>query len=34
MNEHVTPAMSGAPDDEQKELQSNGKHVSAVLRMA
>jgi len=26
--------MSGAPDYEQKELQSNEKHVSAVLRMA
>ena len=31
---HVIPAMSGAPDYEQKELQSNEKHVSAVLRMA
>ena len=27
-------AMSGAPDYEQKELRSNGEHVSAVLRMA
>jgi len=26
--------MSGAPDYEQKELQSNEKHVSAVLRMS
>jgi len=26
--------MSGAPDYEQKELQSNEKHVNAVLRMA
>ena len=34
MNEHVILAMSGAPDYEQKELQSNEKHVSAVLRMA
>ncbi len=28
------PAMSGTPDYEQKELRSNGEHVSAVLRMA
>jgi len=34
MNEHIMPAMSGTPDYEQKELRSNGKHVSAVLRMA
>lgn len=27
-------AMSGAPGYEQKELRSNGEHVSAVLRMA
>lgn len=26
-------AMSGAPGYEQKELRSNGEHVSAVLRM-
>ena len=34
MNEHGILAMNGAPDYEQKELQSNEKHVSAVLRMA
>ena len=34
MNEHVVPAMSGAPEYEQKELRSNEVHVSAILRMA
>jgi len=27
MNEHVILAMSGAPDYEQKDLQSNEKHA-------
>ena len=34
MNENVLQAMRGAPFYEQKELRSNGEHVSAVLRMA
>ena len=34
MNEHVERDMSGAPENEQKELRSNEVHVSAILRMA
>jgi len=30
MNEHVILAMSGAPDYEQKELQSNEKHKTDI----